>query len=65
MHVHEFDYVVVPLVDATMHATNADGSELAVALQTGQSYVRAAGIEHSVANRGAATIVFIETERLS
>ena len=65
MHLHEYDYVVVPLVDDTMFATNADGSELRAELRIGQSYTRPAGIEHSVANRGAATIAFIETEKLS
>jgi len=48
-----------------MFATNADGSELRAELRIGQSYTRPAGIEHSVANRGAATIAFIETEKLS
>lgn len=48
-----------------MYVTNADGSELRAELQIGQSYARPAGIEHSVANRGTATIAFIETEKLS
>lgn len=65
MHVHEYDYVVVPLVNDTMHVTDADGSELAADLQIGQSYARLAGIEHSIANRGTATIIFVETEKLS
>ena len=65
MHVHQYDYVVVPLVDDTMFVTNADGSELRAELRIGQSYARPAGVEHSVANRGTATITFIETETLS
>jgi mannose-6-phosphate isomerase-like protein (cupin superfamily) len=65
MHVHEYPYVVVPLVDDTMHATNSDGSELTVELRIGQSYARPAGIEHSIANRGTATISFIETDLIS
>jgi len=65
MHVHEYDYVVVPLVDDTMFVTNADGSELRAELRIGQSYTRPAGIEHSVMNRGTASIAFIETEKLS
>ena len=66
MHVHEYDYVVVvPLVDDTIFVTNADGSELRAELRIGQSYTRPAGIEHSVANRGTASIAFIETEKLS
>ena len=65
MHLHEYDYVVVPLVDDTLEVTHADGSKLATELRIGQSYARPAGIEHSVANRGTASIVFIETEKLS
>ena len=56
MHVHLYDYVVVPLVDDTMFVTNADGSEQQAALRIGQSYARPAGIEHSVANRGTASM---------
>jgi len=65
MHMHEYDYVVVPLVSDTMLITNANGSELRAELRIGQSYTRPAGIEHSVANPGTAPIAFIETERLS
>ncbi len=35
MHVHLYDYVVVPLVDDTMFVTNADGSEQQAALRIG------------------------------
>lgn len=65
MHVHEVDYVVVPLVTATMHVTNADGSEIVANLEHGVSYSRNAGAEHTVENRGTATIEFIEVEKLS
>lgn len=64
MHVHEHEYVVVPLVNDRMHVTNSDGSEIAVDLHKGQSYTRAAGAEHSVANRGSDVIVFVEIETL-
>ena len=56
MHVHLYDYVVVPLVDDTTFVTNADGSEQRAELRIGQSYTRPAGIEHSVANRGMASM---------
>lgn len=65
MHVHEFDYVVVPLVTATMHVTNADGSKIVADLEHGVSYSRDAGAEHTVANPGTETIEFIEVEKLS
>ena len=65
MHRHEFDYVVVPVVDGTMYAVGPDGSETEVALRIGQSYARAAGVEHRVENRdGTEDVVFVEIERL-
>lgn len=48
-----------------MYVTNADGSEIAAKLRIGQSYTRQAGDEHTVANRGEVTIMFVETEKLS
>ena len=43
MHVHEHEYVVVPMVTDTMHVTNADGSEIVAELTAGVSYTRPAG----------------------
>lgn len=63
-HTHEFDYVVVPLVDGVMHVVSADGSEAAAEIRVGQSYARQAGAEHTVANRGNDVIEFVEIERL-
>lgn len=65
MHVHEHEYVVVPLVNATMHAINSDGSEIAVDLRAGQSYTRPAGATHTVVNRGEEAIMFVEVEKIS
>jgi quercetin dioxygenase-like cupin family protein len=65
MHVHNYEYVVVPLVTDTMFVVNADGSEIAAHLESGQSYTRPAGAEHSVQNRGNFnTIEFVEIEKL-
>lgn len=64
MHVHEFEYVVVPLVDDVMSVVNADGSEIVAELRIGNSYTRPAGAEHTVINRGHETITFIEIEKL-
>lgn len=64
MHVHEFEYVVVPLVNDSMHVLNSDGSEILAEIRIGQSYTRPAGAEHTVANRGGNTIEFVEIEKL-
>jgi len=65
MHVHNYDYVVVPLGDHTMHVTNADGSHVVNEMKFGQSYARAAGAEHTVANGGDTTMTFVEIEKLT
>jgi len=66
MHRHEHEYVVVPLVTASMHVVNADGGEFSAELVSGRSYTRPAGSEHPIEHRGSgAPIVFVEVERLS
>lgn len=65
MHRHDFEYVVVPLVNARMHVENSDGTELVAELTVGESYTRAAGAEHTISNRESDDdIVFVEVERL-
>lgn len=65
MHVHEYEYAVVPLVSETMHVINADGSEIVAGIRNGQSYTRPSGAEHTVENRGSRTIEFVEVEKLA
>lgn len=66
MHVHEYEYVVVPMVNDTMHVVMADGSEIVAELVAGQSYTRPAGSEHQVENRTSASdVVFVEVEKLA
>ncbi len=64
-HVHEYEYVVVPLTEGTLWATAPDGTETAVELSIGQSYACPAGTAHTVGNRGTAWIMFIEIEKIS
>lgn len=60
-HVHEYDYVVVPMTNGTLTIVNKDGTS-EYPLTAGQAYYRQAGVEHNVTNVGAAEIVFVETE---
>lgn len=62
MHVHEHDYVVVPLVSATMHLSFPNGDETVSQIELGRSYHRPAGAEHRVSNHGESTIEFVEME---
>jgi beta-alanine degradation protein BauB len=60
-HRHEFDYVVVPLVDGKLKIF--DGKETRLAeLAVGKSYFRNLGVEHDVINANDYEFVFIEVE---
>lgn len=61
-HVHEYDYVVVPVEAGTLTIVEDDGSITEAPLTAGVSYFREAGVSHNVTNRGETDIVFIEIE---
>lgn len=60
-HRHQFDYVVVPQTDGTLHLETPEGDREKV-LTAGQAYCGAAGVEHNVVNASAHEVVFVETE---
>jgi quercetin dioxygenase-like cupin family protein len=60
-HRHEFDYVVVPLATGSLILEEAAGQREAQ-LVSGQSYYRAAGVEHDVINPNSGEFAFIEIE---
>jgi mannose-6-phosphate isomerase-like protein (cupin superfamily) len=64
LHVHEFEYVVVPLVNDVMQVRTVDGAEVSAEIRIGESYTRPAGAEHTVINPGSRTIEFVEIEKL-
>ncbi|WP_372346006.1 cupin domain-containing protein [Streptomyces sp. KL116D] len=61
-HVHEFDYVVVPVTDGLTHVIAPDGTVTPSRLRAGESYARPAGSEHEVVNAGDAPLAFVEIE---
>lgn len=61
-HVHEHDYVVVPVTDGQTDVITPDGTVTSSHLRAGQSYARPAGAEHEVVNTGTAPLAFIEIE---
>ena len=63
-HVHEFDYVIVPITSGTFHIVDPDGSTRQFPLEPGRSYFRKAGVSHNVINDGDSDIVFVEVELL-
>jgi quercetin dioxygenase-like cupin family protein len=60
-HVHNFDYVVVPLTSGTLRLVEPEGSRDAP-LTAGVSYTRPAGVNHNVINVNAHEFRFLEIE---
>jgi quercetin dioxygenase-like cupin family protein len=61
-HIHEMDYVIVPVMDGEMTIVSPGGERSKARLSIGKSYFRKAGVEHDVLNETAAEIVFLEIE---
>ena len=61
-HVHEFDYVVVPITGGTFLVLEADGSTRELAQEAGVPYLGRAGTEHNVVNRSGRVAIFVEVE---
>jgi beta-alanine degradation protein BauB len=61
-HVHERDYVVVPLVTGPLRIVAKDGSASEAELVTGVPYAREAGVAHDVINANPFEFRFIEVE---
>lgn len=61
-HRHAYDYIVVPQTTGQLSIEFADKSKVMSDLMTGQSYNRAAGIEHNVINANDFEFVFVEIE---
>ena len=62
-HVHEFDYVVVPVTNGELTIETSDGV-MTSPLTLGESYQRGKGVAHNVANDGPDTVAFVEIELL-
>ena len=60
-HRHAWPYVVVPLTTGRLELTSRQG-RTAAELHAGQSYIRAAGVEHDVRNPNPFEFVFVEIE---
>lgn len=61
-HVHEHDYVVVPVTDGRTKVITPDGTVTCSQLRAGQSYAHPAGGEHEVVNAGTLPLAFVEIE---
>ncbi|MGD0076565.1 MAG: cupin [Candidatus Binataceae bacterium] len=61
-HVHQHDYVVVPLSTARLRVVAKDGSSVENELVAGAPYARDAGVAHNVINQNSFEVRFIEIE---
>lgn len=61
-HIHEYDYVVVPMLDGELKIINHDGSETISKLTKGNSYFREKGVNHNVLNNNQFPYSFVEIE---
>jgi len=63
-HVHEFDYVVVPLLDGALLLEEPGGVARTVPMTMHAPYARPAGVEHNVVNASGHEYAFLEVEIL-
>jgi quercetin dioxygenase-like cupin family protein len=61
-HIHEMDYVIVPVTSGEMTIVSPSGERSKAQLGVGKSYFRKAGVEHDVLNETTTEIVFLEVE---
>jgi quercetin dioxygenase-like cupin family protein len=62
IHVHEFDYLVVPVTGGDLTVVGADGSTRELHQEPGVSYTGKAGTHHNVVSASAAPVMFVEIE---
>ena len=63
-HRHEYDYVVVPLLDGRLQLEEPGGTSRVAELHEHQPYARLAGVEHNVINANSFEFAFLEVEHL-
>ena len=61
-HIHEYDYVVVPILDGKLKIIDNNGNETISELKKGVSYFREKGVNHNVINFNEFPYSFVEIE---
>jgi len=61
-HVHEYDYIVVPMLDGELKILDKNNNETISKLTKGGAYYRDRGVEHDVFNNNNYPYSFIEIE---
>ena len=63
-HRHEYDYVVVPMLDGKLLLEEPGGTSRIAELRAHIPYARRAGVEHNVVNANEFEFAFLEIELL-
>lgn len=63
-HLHEYDYIVVPLSDGQLELHEPGQESMRAELHKGSPYFRKKGIRHNVVNANETEFIFIEIEFL-
>ena len=61
-HVHEYDYIVVPVTGGRFNVVDSDGAAREMAQEAGSPYRGTAGTAHNVINSAGTRAVFVEIE---
>ena len=61
-HIHEFNYIVVPMLDGELKILDRNNKESISKLTKGGAYYRDKGVEHNVFNNNNFPYSFIEIE---
>ena len=60
--IHEYDYIVVPMLDGELKILDKNNNETISKLNKGGAYYRDKGVEHDVFNNNKFPYSFIEIE---
>ena len=61
-HIHQMDYVVVPMTTGELTIVDSKGNISKASLISGKSYSRKVGVNHNVINNNDFDFTFIEVE---
>tara|TARA_Y100000741_G_scaffold189474_1_gene144220 strand:+ start:260 stop:538 length:279 start_codon:yes stop_codon:yes gene_type:complete len=61
-HVHQYNYVVIPMLDGELKIVDNENKETVSKLTKGVAYYRDKGVEHNVFNNNDFPYSFIEVE---
>ena len=61
-HIHEYNYIVVPMYDGELRIVDKDNNVTISKLTKGGAYYREKGVEHNVLNNNNSPYSFIEIE---